>query len=207
MDEATRELFEEIAQVRTTVPSDSVTGVITREQWQQRWKKVKEDTSSSQLGLHFGHYIMGAECDYISQFHALRVSLALKKGIVLERWSNGLSIMLEKMFRVHLVSKLRAILLMEADFNAMNKEVYGVRMLDMARKYKLMPEEIFSKKNRTADDEVWQRPCSTTSRGRHDCRQQPPQWTRPTVMIGLRTPWPCSYISPLELRTRPLLPC
>jgi hypothetical protein len=57
-----------------------------------------------------------------------------------------------KMFGVHLVSKLRAILLMEVDFNAMNKEVYGVWMLDTARKYKLMPEEIFSKKNRTADD-------------------------------------------------------
>ena len=56
------------------------------------------------------------------------------------------------MFGVRLVSKLRAILLMEADFNAMNKEVYGVRMLDKAWKYKLILEEIFSKKNRMADD-------------------------------------------------------
>ncbi len=57
---------------------------------------MKEDTSSSQSGLHFGHYIAGADCDYISQFHALRVKLILKKGIALERWSNGLSVMLEK---------------------------------------------------------------------------------------------------------------
>ena len=70
--------------------------------------------------------------NYISQFHALRVSLALKKGIALERWANGLSVMLEKMFGVRLVSKLWAILLMEADFNAKNKEVYGVRMLEEA---------------------------------------------------------------------------
>ena len=41
---------------------------------------------------------------------------------------------------------------MEADFNAMNKEVYGVRMLDNARGYKLIPEEIFSKQHCTADD-------------------------------------------------------
>jgi hypothetical protein len=41
---------------------------------------------------------------------------------------------------------------MEADFNATNKEVYGVRMLEEARKYKLVPEEIFSERNRTADD-------------------------------------------------------
>jgi hypothetical protein len=41
---------------------------------------------------------------------------------------------------------------MEADFNAINKEVYGVRMLDEAKKYKLNPEEIFSEKHHTADD-------------------------------------------------------
>jgi hypothetical protein len=75
-----------------------------------------------------------------------------KKGIALEWWTNGLSVMLKKMFIMHLVSKMRAILLMEADFNMMNKEVYGVLMLDEARKYKLIPEEIFSKKNCTADD-------------------------------------------------------
>jgi hypothetical protein len=132
MDASTRELFEEIAHIRGMVLSDSVNGLISRERWQQQWKKVKEDTSSSQSGLHFGHNIAGTDCDYISQFHALRVLPALKKGIALERWSKGLSVMLEKMFGVRLVSKLRAILLMEADFNAMNKEVYGVWMMDNA---------------------------------------------------------------------------
>ncbi len=105
----------------------------------------------SQSGLH-GHYIAGADCNHISQFHALRVSLALKKGIALERWSNSLLVMLEKMFGVHLVSKLCTILLKEVDFNAINKEVYGVRMLDKVWKYELIPEEIFSKENRTAND-------------------------------------------------------
>jgi len=152
MDAATRELFEEIAHIRGMVPLDSVNGLISRERWQQRWKKVKEDTSLSQSGLHFGHYIAGMDCDYISQFHALRVSLALKKGIALERWSKGLSVMLEKMFGVRLVYKVRAILLMEADFNAMNKEVYGIRMMDNAQRYKLIPKEIFSEQNLTADD-------------------------------------------------------
>ena len=134
------------------VPSDSVNGLISQECWQQRWKKVKEDTFSSQSGLHFGHYIAGRDCDYISQFHLLQVSLALKKGIALERWSNGLSVILKKIFGVRLVSKLRAILLMEVDFNTMNKEVYGVRMLDNARQYKLIPEEIFCEQNCTANN-------------------------------------------------------
>ncbi len=71
IDVATKELFEKIANVHSIFPPNSVTGVILREQWQKRWKKVKEDTSSSYSGLHFGHYIAGADCNYISQFHAL----------------------------------------------------------------------------------------------------------------------------------------
>ena len=71
-------------------------------------------------------------------------SVALRKGIALERWSRGLSVMLEKMFGCSLITKLRSILLMEADFNFANKEIFGIRMLDTVRKYKLMPEEIFS---------------------------------------------------------------
>jgi hypothetical protein len=99
MDKATKELFVEIAQIQSIVPPNSVSGVILRERWQQWWKRVKEETSSSQSGLHFGHYIVGADCKYTSQFHALRASLALKKGIVLEWWTNGLSVMLEKKVR------------------------------------------------------------------------------------------------------------
>jgi hypothetical protein len=60
--------------------------------------------------------------------------------------------MLEKTLGVTLVSKLRAILLMEADFNATNKIVYGDRMMKNVCKYNQMPEEIFSEKNRMADD-------------------------------------------------------
>lgn len=41
---------------------------------------------------------------------------------------------------------------MEADFNFANKQIFGVRMLGAVLKYKLMPEEIFSKHNRMAED-------------------------------------------------------
>ena len=81
----------------------------------------------------------------------MRVSLALSV-IGLLRWENGLSVMLEKTFGERLVSELRAILLMEADFNAANKIIYGERMLGNVRKYNLMPDEIFSERNGMADD-------------------------------------------------------
>ncbi len=59
--------------------------------------------------------------------------------------------MLEKMFGCALITKLRSILLMEADFNATNKIIYGQRMLHQARIYKLIPKEIYSERNRLAD--------------------------------------------------------
>ena len=60
--------------------------------------------------------------------------------------------MLEKMFGCALITKLQSILLMKADFNTTNKIIYGQRMLHQARKYYLIPEEIYSKQNCLADD-------------------------------------------------------
>ena len=88
----------------------------------------------------------------MSYFQALQANLVVKRGIVLERWSNGLSVMLEKISGCLLITKLRSILLMEADFGATNKVVYGMRMLANVRKYRLMPEEVYSERNRLADD-------------------------------------------------------
>jgi hypothetical protein len=41
---------------------------------------------------------------------------------------------------------------MEADFNVVNKTVYGIRMLKQARRNNLMPKEVFSEHNKMADD-------------------------------------------------------
>jgi hypothetical protein len=60
--------------------------------------------------------------------------------------------MLEKTLGITLVTKLRTILLMEADYNATNKIVYGDRMIKNACGHHLMPEEIFSEKNCMAND-------------------------------------------------------
>ena len=92
-DEYTRELLDECARIRAKVPRNSVNSLITRETWQTKWRRAKEDTSSSESGLHFGHYKAGAESDLISHFHAMKTSLVLKHGIALKRWARGLSVM------------------------------------------------------------------------------------------------------------------
>jgi hypothetical protein len=151
-DQATLDLFAVVADIRQRVPQDSVSICITPQQWRRYWQAVNEETSSSESGLHFGHYVVGSASDIISYYHAARVTVVIAHAIQLERWSRGLSVMLEKTLGVTLVTKLRAILLMEADFNATNKIIYGNRMMEKAREYNLMPEEIFSERNRMADD-------------------------------------------------------
>ena len=103
-------------------------------------------------GLHFGHYMAGIESKYISRFHALKATLIFHHGLVLDRWAQGLSVMLQKLFGCSLITKLQAILLMEADLNCSTKTVFGIQMLDKARKQNLMPEEVFFERNKMADD-------------------------------------------------------
>ena len=70
----------------------------------------------------------------------------------MERWSYAWSVKLGKMHDCTLMRKLRAILQMEANCNFPNKIIYGISMLDNARKYGFTPEEIYSKKNKMADN-------------------------------------------------------
>jgi hypothetical protein len=86
---------------------------------------------------------------------------------------------------------------MEADFNATNKEVYGVRMLEEAQKYKLVPEEIFSERNSMADDGGLAKPCSTTLFANLGSQQQLHWSMPPTAMTVLHTPWLRSFSNPL----------
>ncbi len=95
---------------------------------------------------------MGCRTKIILHYHSARVTVAIAHTIQLEQWSQGLSVMLEKTLGVTLVTKLWAILLMEADINATNKIIYGNRILANAWEHSLMPEEIFSKRHRMADD-------------------------------------------------------
>ena len=100
-DQATRELCEACAKIRLGIPAGSVDTKISHAEWASRWSKAKETTSSSESGLHFGHYKAAARSPLASHHHALKASLAMKRGFALSRWSRGLSVMLEKNVWMH----------------------------------------------------------------------------------------------------------
>jgi hypothetical protein len=134
------------------ISKDSLNITITKDNWKQQWKGQWESILSLESGLHFGHYIAGCNSNHIAYFHALKSTLVIKRGIVLDRWSRGLSVMLEKLLGCALTTKLRSILLMEADFYSTNKIIYDQRMLQVVRNYRLMLEEIYSAKKCLAED-------------------------------------------------------
>ena len=85
------------------------------------WRKAKESTSSSFSGLHFGHYKCIVETEALVEFNAMFLNTVINTSTVLDRWKNGLSVMLEKIKGNINVDKLRGILLMEADYNFVSK--------------------------------------------------------------------------------------
>ena len=147
-------LLEEIARIWKKMGDGEVNIVISQEDFQYYWKRARERTASSYSGLHFAHYKSAAFSDYLSETHALKLSTITRTGSAPERWARGLNVMLEKVAGIALVTKLRAILLMEADFNYHNKLIFGQRMMDLARQHNMVPEEIYSEKGKTAEDAI-----------------------------------------------------
>ncbi len=90
-DQATREICKECAEIRLKIPKDSMNLTITSNDWILQWKGRREATSSSESGLHFGHYIAGCTSEQVAQLHALKSTLVINNGVMIERWARGLS--------------------------------------------------------------------------------------------------------------------
>ena len=150
VDDITTIILEEIGRIGGLTQSGGIDSTVTPDDFRYFWRRVKERTSSSLSGIHFGHYKAAASSETITNFLAKKITLVGKCGCPPERWSYGMTVMLEKVAGIAMVNKLRAILLMEADFNFHNKLVFGVRMIAEARAKGLIHPEQFAEKQCTA---------------------------------------------------------
>ena len=107
------------------------------------WKGARERTSSSLSGRHFGHYKAAAYNIQLAEIHASLTHIASHSSICLSRWCRGLTVMLEKEAGNTRVDKLRAILLMEADFNFLNKLLFGHRLVQQIEAHHRFPDELY----------------------------------------------------------------
>ena len=127
---------------------------ITADDFKSYWKAARERTASSLSGRHFGHYKAAATSPFLCNIHASFQSAASQYGIYMSRWTKGLTVMLEKVENVIRVDKLRAILLMEADFNFINKLIFGHRMVQQCERQQRFPNELYGSRNKRSAIEV-----------------------------------------------------
>ena len=133
---------QEILELFRNSQHESISTHITSDQWIDHWKHAKERTASSYSGLHFGHYKAHTFMTAIAEIKCKLVNLAIISGRPLLRWMKGISVMLEKSAGDVNVQKLWAILLLEADFNAMHKIIFNNRLIPSIEAANAIPMEV-----------------------------------------------------------------
>ena len=144
-DPGTRLLLEEAAHTYSKMSQEEVAAYVTVDDFQYYWQRANERISSSYSGLHFSHYKAASFDIGLSSIHCMKLSMAAKAGVPLDRWGIGVTVLLEKICGNNYAHKLRAICLLEADFNWWNKLVFARRMMKLAKEKGVIPEESFAK--------------------------------------------------------------
>jgi hypothetical protein len=134
---------------------DGVADFVTGSDFQQFWRTAKEKTKSLKSGKHFGHYKAGSFDNTISQLHATSLNAIRETGKAPARWKCSVTVLLEKVMGVRRVDKLRAICLLEADFNWLNKLIFAHRLERHCRTNNIVPPEQFAK-SKSSCEEVYQ---------------------------------------------------
>ena len=145
MNHHTRLLLEEAACLFAKTAGDMISIFVTTKDFQDWWLTANENIWSSKSGAHFGHYVVAAHEELLAALHVAKLNLVLQTRVPLERWGNGLTVLLEKEFGSIYIDKLRAICLFEADFNWLSKLIFSKRMISQAMDKGIIPREQIAK--------------------------------------------------------------
>jgi hypothetical protein len=152
IDTTTTLVLEDIVHLFGTLQDSHTEITLGAEDFQYYWQRVREKTSSSISGIHFGHYKTATYSAILTDFFAQKIMMIAQCGCPPERWGHGLQVLLEKIASVVLVTKLRAILLMEGDFNYMNKWIFKHGAINKLYDLGYVPGDQYSQKKNMAED-------------------------------------------------------
>ena len=133
------------------VQHPTVTGTITKQEYQDMFKVAREKTSSGGR-VHYTLWKALAEQDDFAEFLCVMMSLPFLYGFANPRWCNAIDVMLEKKPGVRRIHQLRIIGLLEADFNTVLKLFFAKRMMSNAEALGLSDEQWGSRRNRSSID-------------------------------------------------------
>ena len=127
--------------------------VMTTTSFTNGWKRMKEITSAASLtGIHFGHLKSSSLDSSLADFEAAIANVPYSTGYQPNQWKKSIICMIKKKANVDLVTKLRTIVLTEADFNFNNKKL-GRESIMHAEEHDLLAKEQYgSRKGKRAID-------------------------------------------------------
>ena len=140
-----------LQQMKITHPVARQEIVTSLKEYRQGWKKAKERTASGEL--HMGHFKAAAVHKKLGWMNFVLSVLPYTAGYVPKRWQKGTDVMLLKKEELFLLTKLRTIVLYEADYNHENKRL-GRTAMKLAIKNNHIAPEQFSRPSRNAQENV-----------------------------------------------------
>jgi Reverse transcriptase (RNA-dependent DNA polymerase) len=120
---------------------------ITTEEFQEGWRKCREFTATGKSGIHFGHFKASCLDPELTEFDKDMLNISLTTGYTLQRWLYGIDVMIPKKADSIRVDKLRTIVLLEADFNFLNKLI-GKRVMFHAEKHNNIAKEQYGSRKK-----------------------------------------------------------
>jgi hypothetical protein len=123
---------------------------INRTEYDYYWKRCREYTSTGTSGLRFGHFLASTQDLEIGEIDRWLMEISFQKGFIPARWKSGIDVMIPKKVGSIWASQLRTIVLMEPDFNFVNK-LFGRRLMRNAEVHgSIAPEQFGSRKHKSA---------------------------------------------------------
>ena len=121
VDSYTAEYIKALAKLSSIINAPKL--VISIVTFIEGWKKIKERTSAGLSGIYFGFLKAYAMSEELVDFEATVCYIPYATGYSPEEWRSGINTMIEKKGKGNLVTDLRTINLIEADFNYVNKVI------------------------------------------------------------------------------------
>jgi hypothetical protein len=187
-DQWTMKILKEAHMSYQQLSNKSIDTTVSIFDFQDYWQGANEAISSLYSRIHFGHYKAASFDKNLSALHAAKLSACAKKGIPLARWGVGLTILLEKTWGNNNIHKMRAIVLLEGDFNYYMKLIFAHRMMLLTQDKGQIPIECFAKKGSSCVNAVITKIMMLMNQ---ELITTPPalvEMTLETIMTGLRTP-------------------
>ena len=154
LDQYTKALIKELAIPRHIRHLPKIDISFTPKDYCTGWSKMKEKTSSGISKIHFGHHLACSQHTPNATFEAQMSAIPYQTGYSPIRYQSSINAMLLKKAGKTDVDSLRTIVLLEPDFNFMNKKLGRDVMSHAEAHHLIAPEQFGSRKNHSSIDQV-----------------------------------------------------